>query len=76
MLNRCILECSENCIECEIQNNLIECNSCEEGYLLKDNICSENICISIECEKCKTDFDEFCLNNCYECPKENNCSNH
>ncbi|CAK69158.1 unnamed protein product (macronuclear) [Paramecium tetraurelia] len=55
-------KCQENCEDCKLNINKVECIKCKGGYFLKDNSC--NLC-SEKCEEC-----ENTPNNCTKCITE------
>ncbi|CAD8170741.1 unnamed protein product [Paramecium octaurelia] len=52
-------KCQENCEDCKLNIDKVECIQCKSGYFLKDNSC--NLC-SEKCEEC-----ENTPNNCTKC---------
>ena len=66
----------DHCIKCIGQSSFILCQECEEGYILKNNICEkkENIVsLNDDEESCSLGIDEKCVSCHKEKGKKNEC---
>ena len=79
--NKCIIQCSENCLSCSFKNGYEICNTCKLGYDVKNGKCSRE-CIDDNCNDCPNDirvctecksgqklFDGICGEQSVTCPK-------
>ena len=47
-----------NCIECNVENKILVCNKCQDGFQLLENLCIEKVCEigkNEKCASCKTE---------------------